>query len=67
MRAREVLARGQEELEAQVTERTAELQDALVRLRTEMTQREQAEAALRQAQKMDAVGQLNRSRFAGGW
>jgi PAS domain S-box-containing protein len=58
VRAREVLARSHEELEAQVAERTAELQNALASLRTEMTQREQAEAALRQAQKMDAVGQL---------
>jgi PAS domain S-box-containing protein len=58
VRAREVLARGQEELEAQVAERTAELQNALASLQTEMAQREQAEAALRQAQKMDAVGQL---------
>jgi PAS domain S-box-containing protein len=58
VRAREVLARGQEELEAQVAERTAELQNALASLQTEMAQRERAEAALRQAQKMEAVGQL---------
>ncbi len=58
VRAREVLTRGQEELEAQVAGRTAELRNALASLRTEMAQREQAEAALRQAQKMDAVGQL---------
>ncbi|GGC72929.1 hypothetical protein GCM10011504_58000 [Siccirubricoccus deserti] len=58
VRAREVLARGQEELEAQIAARTAELQNALASLQTEMAQREQAEAALRQAQKMDAVGQL---------
>jgi PAS domain S-box-containing protein len=58
VRAREVLARGQEELEAQVAERTVELQNALASLHTEMAQREQAEAALRQAQKMEAIGQL---------
>jgi PAS domain S-box-containing protein len=58
VRAREVLARGHEELEAQVAERTAELQNALASLQTEMAQREQAEATLRQVQKMDAVGQL---------
>ena len=58
VRAREVLACGQEELEAQVAARTAELQNALASLQTEMAQREQAEAALRQAQKMEAIGQL---------
>ena len=44
VRAREVLARGREGLEALVAERTAELTAA--------------EAALRQSQKMEAVGQL---------
>ncbi|HYI84718.1 MAG TPA: PAS domain S-box protein [Acetobacteraceae bacterium] len=58
VRAREVLARGREELEARVAERTAELKTALDSLQAEMRQREQAEAALRQAQKMEAVGQL---------
>jgi PAS domain S-box-containing protein len=58
VRAREVLARSHEELEAQVAERTGELQEALARLQMEMAQREEAEAALRQAHKMDAVGQL---------
>jgi signal transduction histidine kinase len=58
VRAREVLARGREELEAQVGARTAELQQALERLQAEMAQREQAEANLRQVQKMEAVGQL---------
>ena len=58
VRAREVLARGREELEARVAERTAELKKALDSLQAEMRQREQAEAALRQAQKMEAVGQL---------
>ncbi|MDN3566796.1 PAS domain S-box protein [Paeniroseomonas aquatica] len=58
VRARELLARGHEQLEAQVAARTAELEEALATLQTEMAQRERAEAALRQAQKMDAVGQL---------
>ena len=49
--AREVLARSREDLEAMVTDRTAALQ-------TEMASRAQAEAALRQSQKMEAVGQL---------
>ena len=56
--AREVLAHGREELEAQVAERTADLRHALDSLQAEMAQRERAEAALRQMQKMEAVGQL---------
>jgi PAS domain S-box-containing protein len=51
VRAREALARGTEELEQLVSERTASLQ-------REMLEREKAEAALAQAQKMEAVGQL---------
>ena len=51
VRAREALARNAEELERLVTERTASLQ-------REMLEREKAEAALAQAQKMEAVGQL---------
>src|SRR3546814_7879687 len=39
-------------------ERTAELAEANVALRSEMIDREKAEAQLRQAQKMEAVGQL---------
>jgi PAS domain S-box-containing protein len=58
VRAREVLARGREELEAQVAERTAELRQALDSLQAETAQRERAEARLRQVQKMEAVGQL---------
>ena len=46
------------QLEAAVEERTAELAEANVALRSEMIDREKAEAQLRQAQKMEAVGQL---------
>ncbi len=46
------------QLELQVRERTAELEDALARLRAETAERERAEASLRQSQKMEAVGQL---------
>ena len=58
VRAREILARSREELEAQVVERTAEVRHALDSLQAEMAQRERAEATLRQMQKMEAVGQL---------
>ncbi len=58
VRARQVLARSREELEAQVSLRTLELQNALTSLREEMLQREHAEAAVRQMQKMEAVGLL---------
>ena len=46
------------ELEEAVAERTVELRRANEALRAEATEREAAEAQLRQAQKMDAVGQL---------
>jgi signal transduction histidine kinase/CheY-like chemotaxis protein len=46
------------ELEYAVAERTEELSDANERLLTEMATREIAEERLRQAQKMEAVGQL---------
>jgi PAS domain S-box-containing protein len=49
--ARETLAKSREELEQLVAARTASLQ-------REMLERERAEAALAQAQKMEAVGQL---------
>src|SRR6195952_850510 len=58
VRAREMLARSREELEAQVAERTAELRTALDSLRAETAERERAEEQLRQVQKMEAVGQL---------
>jgi PAS domain S-box-containing protein len=47
-----------ETLEGRVEERTADLQAALERLQQEVSDRERAEEALRQAQKMEAVGQL---------
>jgi len=57
-RAQEALREAARNLEAQVAQRTAELAGALDRLRAEGDERERAEAALRQAQKMEAVGQL---------
>jgi PAS domain S-box-containing protein len=45
-------------LERRVEERTGELRAALDRLRDEVAERERAEEALRQAQKMEAVGRL---------
>jgi signal transduction histidine kinase len=52
------LADAANRLEVQVRERTAELEDALVRLQAETAERERAEASLRQSQKMEALGQL---------
>lgn len=46
------------QLEEAVEARTAELERANIALRSEMTERAAAEAQLRQAQKMEAVGQL---------
>ncbi|WP_428630690.1 ATP-binding protein [Sphingopyxis sp.] len=46
------------QLEEAVEARTVELERANIALRSEMTEREAAEAQLRQAQKMEAVGQL---------
>jgi len=45
-------------LEARVAERTADLRHAIAELHHEVAERERAEEALRQAQKMEAVGQL---------
>jgi signal transduction histidine kinase/CheY-like chemotaxis protein len=52
------LARRREELESMVAERTQELASANERLRAEIGAREQAQAGLLQAQKMEAMGQL---------
>lgn len=45
-------------LEARIAERTHAVENALARLREESQEREAAQDALRQAQKMEAVGQL---------
>jgi len=45
-------------LETRITQRTSELSAANNRLTEEVSERERAQAALAQAQKMDAVGQL---------
>ncbi len=47
-----------EDLERRIDERTCELTAANVRLEAEADERERVEAALRQSQKMEAVGQL---------
>ena len=47
-----------ESLERRVEERTEQLSQANNRLMAEMAERERTEAALRQAQKMEAIGQL---------
>lgn len=52
------LRRFNEELEIQVQARTRELNAAIERLRKESDERERAEDQLRQALKMEAVGQL---------
>lgn len=57
-RAQQKLAHAAEMLESQVAARTIELQNALSDLRNESAERSKAEAALRQSQKMEAVGQL---------
>ena len=45
-------------LERRVTDRTAQLQDANRELAAQIVEREKAETALRQAQRLEAVGQL---------
>jgi signal transduction histidine kinase/ActR/RegA family two-component response regulator len=54
----ERLRRLSETLEQRVAERTRELAEANERLRAEVEERTRAEAALSQAQKMEAIGQL---------
>ncbi|MFL5280505.1 MAG: ATP-binding protein [Rhodopila sp.] len=56
--AEQALRRSNEELEANVAERTRELTEANARLRAEAEERERVEDALRQSHKMEAVGQL---------
>ena len=56
--AEEAMRRSNEWLEARVAERTAELSSAIGQLNEQVLEREQAEDALRQSQKMEAVGQL---------
>src|SRR6516162_847319 len=53
-----MLARSREQLESMVVDRTRKLAAANKRLRAEIGAREQAQAALLQAQKMEAMGQL---------
>ncbi|MGO8916012.1 MAG: PAS domain S-box protein [Stellaceae bacterium] len=57
-RAEAMLRDLNQNLEQRVAERTHELAEAAERLRAEVAERERAEAALRQAQKMEVVGQL---------
>ncbi|MBB5754465.1 ATP-binding protein [Prosthecomicrobium pneumaticum] len=57
-RSDEALQRANERLEQRVRERTRELTAANEALRTEALAREAAELQLRQAQKMEALGQL---------
>jgi PAS domain S-box-containing protein len=57
--AEEALRKAHDELEERVQERTSELQQAYQKLKEEIEQREQLEAQLRQAQKMEALGTLS--------
>lgn len=56
--AEDAVRRMNETLEAQVAARTAELETANRNLSTEAAERERVEQALRQTQKMEAIGQL---------
>jgi PAS domain S-box-containing protein len=55
----EALKKAYAELDLRVQERTAELQQAYDRLMREAREREQLEAQLRQAQKMEALGTMS--------
>ena len=57
-RRSQALAELNETLEKQVLLRTAQLSETNSRLQEEISRREESEAQLRQAQKMEAVGQL---------
>ena len=57
--AEEALRKAHDELEERVKQRTTELQSAYDNLTREIAEREQAEAQLRQAQKMEALGTLS--------
>ncbi len=54
----EALRHSNQVLEARVAERTRELMEANAKLRAEAEERQRIEEALRQSQKMEAVGQL---------
>ncbi|WP_278400358.1 ATP-binding protein [Stutzerimonas kunmingensis] len=54
----EARERASNQLEALVVERTSELEKANQELRTQMAERAQIEETLRQAQKIEAIGQL---------
>jgi PAS domain S-box-containing protein len=56
--ARETLTRSREELERLVAERTRSLAAANERLAAEIAERQRTEEALRQSQKLEAIGQL---------
>jgi signal transduction histidine kinase/ActR/RegA family two-component response regulator len=56
--ARETLTRSREELERRVAERTRSLAVANERLAAEIAERQHTEEALRQSQKLEAIGQL---------
>jgi len=56
--ARDTLARSREELERRVAERTRSLAAANERLAAEIAERQRTEEALRQSQKLEAIGQL---------
>ncbi len=57
-RAQEALRKAHDELEVRVGERTAELSTAYASLQREREERKRAEEALREAQKMEAMGTL---------